>query len=648
MKFHIILNVGAGGYRRGLCAFTSVCLAMLFVYSGGKVYGQENKISDSLKVEQLVQRIADSPVMSPQRMIAIGDEAVDFSEKKNYKEGIVRGLIAMSMGYGRQGDTKKAMESLTRSIEISRENKLYKREGRALLGLGQMYERLGMNDKAFECYTNALAVYNTLKDSSKIALSYSFIGYSLNGMRKYEDAVKYFFRSLELNKILGEKGDIQISLSDIGSAYLELKRFPEAWRYMQDAVQMAYAGNDTLANIFINVGAYYQVTGNFDSAIFFYQKSLKRAFILNDKEDEGKIYSNIGLLYLKQRKLKEAEYYAKKGLAIADSIMSNELVLAAAGNLAEINAYKHDYGKAYEYQVRAYAANDSLMNRDKEKALAEMQVRFEVEEVDNKNKLLQKENDIKQIRLQRKNILIYSGFGVAMLISVIGFQVVRHNKLHANKKLMEVEQKQLLAQMNPHFIFNCLNSIQQYVVQNDAENANKYLADFALLMRQTLDNSKDGVIPLQREIDYLENYLSLESMRFENKFSYTIDCADGINKNTLEIPSMIIQPFVENAIHHGLRNLEHQDGRLSIRFYKNAEHLYCEVDDNGIGMEESKRLKEQRFIQYQSHGMELTRQRLELVSKMHSTEYEITVVDKKNGRQEANGTTIIIKFPMRT
>ena len=136
-------------------------------------------------------------------------------------------------------------------------------------------------------------------------------------------------------------------------------------------------------------------------------------------------------------------------------------------------------------------------------------------------------------------------------------------------------------------------------------------------------------------------------MRFEDKFTYTIQCAPDVDVETTEIPSMIIQPFVENAIRHGLCNLETRKGVLNIRFYKKEGFLYCEVDDNGIGMEEAQKLKEQTFIKYQSHGMELTRQRLALVSKMNSDDYKITIINKKGQHEDAEGTTIIIKFPLQ-
>ena len=267
--------------------------------------------------------------------------------------------------------------------------------------------------------------------------------------------------------------------------------------------------------------------------------------------------------------------------------------------------------------------------------------------MENKNASLKKEADLQKLRLQHKDILLYGGGAFVALLLASGLLLVRHNKLRTNQKLILLEQKQLLAQINPHFIFNCLNSVQQFVVQNDTENANKYLADFAMLMRQTLDNSKDFTIPLYREIEYLENYLSLESIRFEDVFSYKITCAEDVDTNAVEIPSMIIQPYVENAINHGLTNLEGKAGILNINFFKKENYLFCEVDDNGIGMENAEKFKEQTFIKHQSRGMEMTRQRLALVSKLNSTDYEVAVINKKNSNGLSEGTTIVIKFPIK-
>jgi LytS/YehU family sensor histidine kinase len=254
---------------------------------------------------------------------------------------------------------------------------------------------------------------------------------------------------------------------------------------------------------------------------------------------------------------------------------------------------------------------------------------------------------MQKLRLEHKDVFIYGTAGISVLIMVIAFLLIRQNKIKTKQEIFELEQKQLRAQMNPHFIFNCLNSIQHFVVQNDVLNANKYLTDFASLMRKTLELSEGGTITLYKEIDYLNNYLLLEQMRFENKFSYEIKCDKSIESNSIEIPPMIVQPFAENAIRHGLRYLEGTMGKLTISFYKQGENMICEVDDNGIGRVKSQQLKTLTHIEYQSRGMELTQKRLELISKVTNSEFKIDVLDKKDEHEKPLGTKVIIKFPIQ-
>ncbi len=191
-----------------------------------------------------------------------------------------------------------------------------------------------------------------------------------------------------------------------------------------------------------------------------------------------------------------------------------------------------------------------------------------MKDIEATNKSLQKENELQRLKLQRKNMLIYGSAGFVLLMFVFVILYFRHSRLRTAQEKTELEQRQLRAQMNPHFVFNCLNSIQHFVVAGDVRNANKYLTGFAQLMRQTLEHSKAGTITLRKELAYLENYITLELMRYENKFSASITCADDIDPDGIEIPAMIVQPFIENAIRHGICYLENVPGELSVRFYK--------------------------------------------------------------------------------
>ena len=214
-----------------------------------------------------------------------------------------------------------------------------------------------------------------------------------------------------------------------------------------------------------------------------------------------------------------------------------------------------------------------------------------------------------------------------------------------DKKLTEIELKAIRAQINPHFIFNCLNSIQLFVMQRDYEYAQKYLSDFSYLIRKTLDFSRRNFITLTDEITYLNTYLGLEKMRFENKMEYDIRVDPAIATTELEIPAMLLQPYVENAVKYGMTNPNQPIGRLIIRFQQlPGDILECIVEDNGIGISRSKELRTLPK-HHQSSGMEISSNRAELLNKMYNTDIHIEVIDKFARNFTESGTIVRILIP---
>ncbi|MBO9731815.1 MAG: histidine kinase [Chitinophaga sp.] len=214
-----------------------------------------------------------------------------------------------------------------------------------------------------------------------------------------------------------------------------------------------------------------------------------------------------------------------------------------------------------------------------------------------------------------------------------------------DKKLTEIELKAIRAQINPHFIFNCLNSIQLFVMQRDYEYAQKYLSDFSYLIRKTLDFSRRNFISLADEITYLNTYLGLEKMRFENRMEYEIIVDPVIATAELEIPAMLLQPYVENAVKHGMTNPKQPTGQLSIFFNQvAADMLECVIADNGIGIARSKSL---RMLpkHHQSSGMEISQNRAELLNKMYNTEIHIEIIDRSSEDESDSGTVVKILIP---
>ena len=195
--------------------------------------------------------------------------------------------------------------------------------------------------------------------------------------------------------------------------------------------------------------------------------------------------------------------------------------------------------------------------------------------------------------------------------------------------------------MNPHFIYNSLNSIQSFISSEKSYEAEKYLAQFARLMRGILENSRNNLITLDKEIETLELYLKIEQLRFENRFTYKISIDENIETDFIAIPPMLIQPFIENSIIHGFNGIG--NGKIDISFTENDDSLMCEVDDNGIGRNASENLNKK----HKSLAGEITKERLDVLSKEYHKEAFFKIIDKtEESTNKALGTKIIIQIPI--
>ena len=612
-------------------------------------YTQTYTLADTVVITRLYRTASDSVNTNTKGSLKLIEEGISISKQLNLKKLLAKGLKAKGAVDNILGHYDEALTALFEAKQIYAENDNKKMLGGVFTNIAAAYNSKEEFGTAMQYLDTALNIFSGQNDTNGLAHTYGILGGIEDKMNDYDKSTTYYSMAIEMFLAMHDPQMVTLSHIAITKNYIAQKKYPEAVNMLRKAEKTCDSMhlNEFYADIFTNMGVVYSELKKNDSALYFFLKALPLARKTGDGDNEALLLGNIGALYVNLGKAEEAEKYLKEGLQLAKKSSNLSTIYECRYNLGKTYYMKGDYGQACLYKDSALIDKDSLFSQQRIQALSELTTKYETREIGAKNKTLQKENDLQKLLIQRKNILLYSSVGAAILFLIIGIQMVRQNRLKANQQKMELEQKQLLAQINPHFIFNCLNSIQQFVVQNDIMNANKYLADFALLMRQTLDNSKDGTISLRREIEYLENYLSFEHMRFEDKFVYAVQFTPDLNIDVVEIPSMIIQPFVENAIRHGLINLETRKGLLKISFYKNEGFLFCEVDDNGIGMEEAQKLKGQTFIKYQSHGMELTRQRLALVSKMHSKDYTIKIVNKAGQMQTPEGTTIILKFPLQ-
>jgi ligand-binding sensor domain-containing protein len=246
-------------------------------------------------------------------------------------------------------------------------------------------------------------------------------------------------------------------------------------------------------------------------------------------------------------------------------------------------------------------------------------------------------------------IISSSLFFIVALVFTIRYRIrqIKTREIHKtelNKKIANIESQALRAQMNPHFIFNTLSSIQHYISNNDTDAALKYLSKFAKLMRRIMDNSKQQMIPVAEEINALNLYLELEVMRFANKFQYDIIVDDSIDQNYDRIPSMLIQPYVENSIIHGLLP-KPGAGKISIKMKRQGDTILCIIQDNGIGREKSNEFKKNRVQQHKSMGMSITQERLDILNSSLNSNLNAEIIDIYEDGVAA-GTKVSLVIPL--
>ncbi len=326
-------------------------------------------------------------------------------------------------------------------------------------------------------------------------------------------------------------------------------------------------------------------------------------------------------------------------------------------------------------QLKSMAERQRFLDQaTSEKLRSQIETQTLKEQV-NKQKLLstdektRQENIIKTLKIKEleqnkviedrsRNILV---LGLTMAI-ILGFVLVWYNrKLRANYRELKSKNKiiedvthriqateisALRAQMNPHFIFNCLNSIQLFTAQNEAEKASEYLSKFSRLIRLVLENSRSEKVTLENELETLRLYIEMEAMRFKGKVSYHINIAEGIDTSYIQIPPLLVQPFVENAIWHGLM---HKDagGTIGVEVTQPNENLlHIEILDDGIGREKAAEFKSKSATINKSFGMKVTNERIELINQLYNSTTKVQVFDLQNQQGQATGTKVVVEIPI--
>lgn len=521
-----------------------------------------------------------------------------------------------------EGNYNNAVSNFWKSLRLYEEAKEFSRVAACYLNIGNCYKELEIWDKAAQYFNQSLRLYQTQENETGTSMALGNLGNVYKRNHKFDSAIYCFNQSLSVNLKNDHQEEARIDLNNIGDAYLERGDYKNALPYFQESYRISKtigSAHGMLVASF-NIGVIDLKTSKPVIAIDTFQSLLKTAMGLNDKESVKDIYEILSIAY-------------------------EDL---------------HQYDKALLYRKNYETWKDSLINEDHLNQVHEQEIMYETEKKDKQILLLAKEKELQEEETQHQSTVKKAFiFGFVLLAILAGLAIyafrqrlslMRKNnevkEVNMRIQLSELEMKALRSQINPHFLFNCLNSINRMIVKGENENASLYLKKFSKLVRLIVENGETNRVSLENELALIESYIQLEELRFKGKIDYEISVDEKIEKENTFLPPMVLQPFVENAIWHGLMHKENaEQGHIKIDVKEDHDALVCTIEDNGVGRTRSEALKDKHDGKTKSVGIKITEERLKLLNRERLKEL-IKIVDLKDTSNASLGTRVEINIPL--
>lgn len=624
------------------------------------------------------------------------DRLKKFSSKNFLRSSNNNALFEQHMSNARSligTDPVKSIAQIEKGLGVLKLSNTSKEQAKAYGLLGDAYKKLNQLDLAESSFETSLKHVYTLEiqlklaqvfaSNGKIAKSnalYYFLlnkkitstqqmivqeglGDNLGTLNKLEKAEEHYEKALNIATVLDNNlyranlnskiGACKVNAGNKSGAKLNFDAT------MESAATMEIPQQAILSNTIAN---HYKEQQDFDKEIEFRSQALEVLEQVNDSEkiiqtganrvSVSSLNLDLGKAYVNKKAYKKAIPFLEKSKLEAKETHNTELEKKAVENLSD--AYKNigDYKKALA-SYQEYVLLVDALYKEKEAAiksairlgkdLTNKQNRINSLEKDrelatSKYNLYSKEQELTVENYKRQRTIIYSLIvGLLLMLLSLFFMYRSNQQRKLSNNLLAL--KSLRSQMNPHFIFNALNSVNSFIAQNDERAANRYLTEFSKLMRNVLNNSEKDFIVLADEIELLTLYLRLEHQRFEDKFDYELIIDPTIETTKFQIPPMLLQPYIENAVWHGLR-YKKTLGKLSVSMLKkDANNVEIVITDNGIGRDESKKLKTSNQKKQQSKGMNNIKQRIAILNDMYGDKVTVEVSDLL---EDGTGTKVVL------
>jgi len=575
-------------------------------------------------------------------------------EELGDKQGIAGYYNLVGIIYRQQGTYNKALEYYFKSLKNREEINDKNGIASCFNNIGNVYYAQNSYDKALTYYQKSLKVAEEIKNKLLISKSFINIGNIYQIFNNYDKALAYYLKSLKIAKEICDKNIEDRCYINIGEIYNKQQEYDKALIFFLKSIKISkeIGENNLISLCYMYIGGIHQNKGRNDLANEYFIKSLKIEEELGDKNGKSMVLNYIANLKIKLKRYNETIDFAFKGLNLAKETGVLEIQRDNYKYLSAAYDSLHIYKQSLEYYKLFKQINDSIFNIESSKNLNELITNFETEK-----KQIEIEKNISELekqasKISEMNYKVYVLVLSVLLTLVIAFFVIRKNKIKSLFKNIQMEQKLLQSQMNPHFIFNSLAVIQSIIYKNQNDIAVKYLSCFAKLTRMILEHSRVEYVSLDKEITMLGLYLDLQSIRFEDKFNYTIETDQELLPDMIAIPPMLAQPFIENAIEHGIIHKE-TTGNIKISFKTEGDFLLFEVSDDGVGRARAKEIKDAHANNENKHvslATIITQERLANINKTlkRNKKIELKIIDLTDEAGVGCGTKVRFCIPLKT
>jgi len=672
----------------------------ILLFHGG-VHSQMFYLRDSIEIVRLEKELVSTTGINkidlenqiaaiivnynPEKSFRLSQTTLSASEELSYPDGKAFALSNLGFYYFLQSEFIEAFQYQAQALDIvdnsaNKELKMLIHER-----MGYIYYFSKADERQIINHYGVVMKYNDeIGYRNKAATILVIMGGGAYRIGKYQEALDYFnyfltyTKDLEIPRI--EKLIVSYSLGDI---YYKWGEMDKAFEFYKNSVQlMDYTFVEEMAlnaNIYLKIGDYYLAIGQPDSALIFINKCYKLSKSIIYTRGQMKASNRLGSFYKsigdfeKSISFYEAAYrfgylIDSTGLFFHNTHFNKYIDVSDETWMSSPKAYKKFHGKLGMlegltnllelYQLTNQQENaigslnillnikDDILKFQTRKELMELKLKYESENKEQQIELLARENEIQKNKVQKSRLMLISFAGFLFLIILMSVLYIRQNKLRVEQEKTNLQQKLLRSQMNPHFIFNSLASIQNSIINEEPVKASKYLARFSKLVRNILDSSVEEFITLEEEIITIENYLALQKIRFPEKFDYSIEVDERLDPESIYVPPMLAQPFIENAIEHGIKHKDSK-GNIRVRLKLKDNKLLFEVEDDGVGREKAHEILLEQDKNHKSMATSITGERIRVLNKKLKTKISLSIEDLKDEKGEAAGTMVRFELPVK-